>query len=98
MFTSVENRGFQIQFSNGWTISVQFGPGNYCERQGLDYDAPLKERVWKSQTAEVAAWDSEGTWYDLDNSRLLDKGDTGVYGYVDANTVAHYIDHISSMS
>ena len=25
-FTSNSNKGFQITFENGWTISVQFGP------------------------------------------------------------------------
>ena len=98
MFTSVENRGFQIQFSNGWTISVQFGPGNYCERQGLEYDAPLKERVWKSETAEVAAWDKEGRWYDFDNEVMLETNHTDVTGWVDTNKVAFYIDLISTMS
>lgn len=30
MFRSTENKGFQLTFANGWTISVQFGKGNYC--------------------------------------------------------------------
>jgi len=30
MFTNTP-MGFHIEFPNGWKISVQWGPGNYCE-------------------------------------------------------------------
>jgi hypothetical protein len=30
-FKSTNNKGFQMTFENGWTISVQFGYGNYCD-------------------------------------------------------------------
>jgi len=35
-FLSCENKGFQITFDNGMTMSVQWGVGNYCSRRSLD--------------------------------------------------------------
>ena len=35
MLVSTLNKGFQLTFENGLTISVQFGSGNYCERNGF---------------------------------------------------------------
>ena len=56
-FTAVQNdyhNGFAMTFENGWTISVQFGRGNYCHRKG---DIALN--------AEIAIWDEYGAWYDF---------------------------------
>ena len=41
MFSISGNRGFQITFENGYTVSVQFGKGNYCE----NYDIPTSYLV-----------------------------------------------------
>jgi hypothetical protein len=70
MFVATQNKGFQIKFGNGNTISVQWGPGNYCnptheEGRGADYDAPMQEKGWASTTAEVAAWNSNGDWHNF---------------------------------
>lgn len=55
-FETCDNKGFHITFENGWTISVQFGGGDYCD----NYDFPIgKEREqhrMTSSTAEVAYW------------------------------------------
>jgi hypothetical protein len=48
------NNGFHITFENGYTISVQFGKGNYSD-QG-------------KTTAEVAAWDPDGEWVKLSDT------------------------------
>lgn len=52
MFSITDNKGFQIKFANGLTVSVQFGYGNYCEnrdmRGGFGPTAP------PCKTAEVA--------------------------------------------
>jgi hypothetical protein len=59
MFNITGGRGFHMTFANGYTISVQFGEGNYCtNRYGNDGD--------KSANAEVAAWsDCGGEWVKL---------------------------------
>ena len=42
MIRITNGKGFQMTFENGWTISVQFGWGNYHDRRemfpGPDYD------------------------------------------------------------
>lgn len=55
-FKITDNKGFQVTFSNGWTASIQFGYGNYCE----NYNNRAGEEC---QNAEIAAWDSKGNWY-----------------------------------
>ena len=53
-------KGFQMTFKNGNTVSVQFGPGNYCENRDDPYDAPTKaverHEKYECTDAEVAAW------------------------------------------
>lgn len=56
MFRANGNSGFQITFSNGYTLSVQFGPGNYVSNRSLDFRAPMRVDHWESVDAEVAAW------------------------------------------
>ena len=58
-------KGFHITFDNGYTVSVQFGPGNYCD----NYDRQIgrdEERCGKdgSATAECAIWDKSGKMID----------------------------------
>ena len=58
-FRIINSKGFHISFPNGWTISVQFGIGNYCGLYPYDsreYDAPAKSDRWESPDAEVAYW------------------------------------------
>jgi hypothetical protein len=52
--------GFQITFENGWTVSVQFGPYNYCERHDDIPDANGVYEVRPSANAEVAVLDPKG--------------------------------------
>lgn len=59
-------KGFHVTFENGWTVSVQFGPGNYCanyDRQiGRDEEASGRDG---SATAETAVWGPDGGMIDL---------------------------------
>jgi hypothetical protein len=59
-FRICDNKGFHITFENGWTISVQFGGGNYC----ANYDFPIGTehdgRGMASIDAEVAYWGPDG--------------------------------------
>ena len=59
-------KGYQMTFENGYCISVQFGPGNYCERQNAHFNAPFKtlekNENWRSETAEVAIFNPDGTF------------------------------------
>ena len=79
-------KGYQMTFKNGYSISVQFGPGNYCERQNADYYAPAKalknNENWRSETAEVAIFNPDGTF------------DGDVQGWLSTDEVADLIDTV----
>ena len=54
-------KGFHIGFANGFTVSVQFGPGNYCD----NYDMQIGREDEKageqgSSNAECAVWGPGG--------------------------------------
>jgi len=76
MFRATSNKGFQMTFENGWTISVQWGPGNYCENRSFDpatiaksFTNPVVEQ--SSPNAEIAIWDNNGVWYDFGSDTVL---------------------------
>lgn len=89
MFAITQHKGFQITFANGWTVSVQWGPGNYCANQNFEalYDEPSEVKYYASSTAEVAAWDKNKVWYDF--------GSDTVKGYLVADEVAEFIARVS---
>lgn len=57
-FNTFAHKGFQVTFPNGYTVSVMFGAGNYCEhRFNQDIEPGSTVPVWgrhSSQDAEVA--------------------------------------------
>ena len=72
-FLSCENKGFQITFDNGMTMSVQWGVGNYCSRRSLDttsFNPELSERRIHSEDAEIAIWDELGTWFEFEYDQV----------------------------
>ena len=66
-FYTNANKGFAMAI-NGFRISVQWGPGNYVDREirNDDYDAPMQHSIWGCDTAEVMIWDrNDGPLFDL---------------------------------
>ena len=57
-----DNKGFHLDLPNGVTVSVQLGPGNYCDSDARSADFNAPERAiargdfWGSNTAECAAY------------------------------------------
>lgn len=80
--------GFQMTFENGWTVSVQFGRGNYCANRSTKWPFG-QEEIYKSSDAEVAAWDEQGVWYQFD-------GDS-VKGWCKSDEVADFISKIKGL-
>ena len=60
MLTITDHKGFFLKFINGWTISVQFGKGNYCEKRRSEIDDARNSNNWTSENAEVFVGDPQG--------------------------------------
>lgn len=82
---TIHNSGFRMTFANGWTISVQFGGGNFCENRTYG-DVALKATV-SSANAEIAIWDEKDRWFNFENDQ--------VKGWVTPNEVAEWIQKVS---
>ena len=68
------NKGFAMAI-NGYRISVQWGPGNYVDREiryGNDHDAPMQHNIWGCDTAEVMIWDEKGRFAKHAGSSLFE--------------------------
>lgn len=92
MIAIIEGSGFHMTFENGWTVSVQFRPWNYCDNK--DYQQSVVDwrpnpNKYSCNNAEIAAWDKDDNWYNFDN-------DDTVKGYVSANQIANFIQKISA--
>ena len=66
-FASTLNKGFQLTFENGLTISVQFGKGNYCANRNKEDDKDFTE----SPNAEVSIWDKDNQAAVIDGLECL---------------------------
>ena len=59
-FQATQNKGFRMNFENGFGISVQWGTMNYCERKNLM--AEYKDEIYgitESINAEIAVYDDK---------------------------------------
>jgi len=88
--------GFHMDFTNGWLISVQWGPHNYCstrtDEQYADdnpFDGNFHE--YASNTAEIAVWHKDADRY----YPLSDTDD--VKGWVSTQEVTEYIEWVSQL-
>ena len=55
MFRITDSKGFHVTFENGYCVSVQFGPCNYCDNRGQSLtNEACGEKG--SDTAECAVW------------------------------------------
>ena len=88
-FLVTRNKGFRMTFENGFAISVQWGPENYCERKDhTDFNQPIKERFWESRTAEIAIFDSK-------DDSMITLSENNVDGWLTPDKVAKVITMVS---
>ena len=81
MFNNTET-GFMMTFTNGYSISVQWGPGHYCgNRSGSVFSG---FQPYESKTAEIAAFRPDESYLQLGVN-------DDVAGWVLADEVAEYI-------
>ena len=86
MFDITSNKGFHMTFANGWTVSVQWGKGNYCDNK---YIGKYGETPEPSTNAEIAAWDANGEWMAFGNEDTMK-------GYCSPEEVAAFIAEIAA--
>jgi len=92
MFTARNNdnyEGFTIEFTNGWTVSVQFGKHTYCHRRHDEED---------KSTAEIAAYDTNGNWFYFDDQHK-DKEflSTSIKGWQSSHEVVDFMNMIRAL-
>ena len=88
-FLATRNKGFRMTFENGFAISVQWGPENYCDRKNEeDFDKPMGKRFWESRTAEIAVFNKEGEFIGI--------ADDAVVGWLTTDKVAKCITVVQS--
>jgi hypothetical protein len=92
--------GFMVDLENGWTVSVQFGIGNYCSNRSSKgnpfIDIP---EFMDCPNAEIAAWptDSRGEgmptytreWYTFEDGQE-------VQGWQNPTDVLEFLNKVSS--
>ena len=82
-FVSTINKGFNMTFENGFSISVQWGVGNYCDRKNDgSFDEPMKGEFWEATSAEIMITGNDGI--------ILGNGDV-VAGWLSTDKVADII-------
>jgi len=92
-FIVTQNKGFQMTFKNGLTISVQWGVTNYCERRSFDAKDFFSERRLDnvcSKDSEIAIWDKNDRWFNF--------GSDNVKGFCSSDEVAEWIAKVQMAS
>ena len=81
-FAVTRGKGVRLTFANGYALSVQWGPGNYCENKYGDCSEAgcIQAGNKGSMDAEIAVFDRQGEFINL--------GCDDVAGWVSADKVA----------
>ena len=88
MFEVSRNKGFHMTFANGWTASVQWGSGNYCDNYSIAVSSG--KPVPASNTAEIARWKGDGPMDMIDP-------DSTVRGRVTADEVLVFLNETAAL-
>tara|TARA_R110000823_G_scaffold48221_1_gene122674 strand:- start:571 stop:927 length:357 start_codon:yes stop_codon:yes gene_type:complete len=101
MFRTSRNKGFVMEFDNGFGISVQWGIMNYCSAKNLDEvfnDLEMKgnskgfRNAWGSNTAEISVFKGGVGKCDI----MMSVGDNEeVIGWLTTDDVAKVIEIVS---
>lgn len=85
-FFIAKNKGFQMTFENGNTISVMFGAGNYCSNRKESTSTEIES----SHDAEICIWNEK-------NEDYIFKNDGGgiCNGWCSTDDVAKWVDFAS---
>ena len=90
-FISTINKGFRMNFENGFGISVQWGTENYCEKRNTTIHPtdPMEHDRWESLSAEIAI---------LKDKKFIEIGDDNdtVIGWLSPDEVAKAIEIVAT--
>ena len=91
-FVATRNKGFAMTFNNNYTISVQWGTENYCEKKHTTIHPtdPMEHKRWDSLSAEIAVFDDE------EMINISSDGVDAVIGWLGTEDVAKVITIVSS--
>lgn len=82
---TVWQRGFKYTLTNGYTLSVAFGPGNYCDNQNMPFHTD--ESNYESSNFEVAVFEPNGDIVDLFPAEEEGDWSDQVIGFVPASAM-----------
>ena len=100
MFRTNSNKGFFMEFENGFGISVQWGTMNYCSVKNLESGVMTEmvgnskefRNAWESNTAEIAVFKGGVGKCDI----MMNVGDNDqVIGWLTTDDVAKVIEIVS---
>ena len=65
MYKITQGKGFQMTFANGWTVSVQWGAGNYCPNYSARPSewTPSAYEALQRKLGEVGSPVAEAGWW-----------------------------------
>ena len=93
MFMITMGKGFRIKFENDWSISVQWGPGNYCKNNYIDmmefYATPASKIKIQSEDAEIAIFKPDNSFY------RPEEWSDDVLGHVEPRDVLKWMNFVS---
>ena len=82
-------KGVHFTFDNGLTISIQIGGGNYSDNYDFPTGNERKVALPASERAEIAVWNADGKWLDLDGDQVA--------GYVPVSKVLDFVQYLRSL-
>lgn len=90
--------GVRFKFDNGYELSVQIGPGNYCENYGTPFGRTNEiPTLIDCETAEIAVF-LEGEWCNPNPPFTVFKdGYTDARAYVPVNEVLDLINTLRAL-
>ena len=101
MMKITQNKGFQMTFDNGLTISCQMGHSNYCSNRDLckGYGAEMLQSITECDNCEVAIWNKMDEWItgEIFEKLGMESSEQMVSGRVDTMTVAKLIAYVSTL-
>jgi hypothetical protein len=62
--------GLHMTFENGFTISVQFGAGNYSSNRSMRISDMFEGKVPPAVSVEIAIWDKNNDWFNFGSDEV----------------------------